>query len=67
MQAHAFTPPLRLGRPVTRWQCPLVRSELLSGASNSLIIGENTGNIAEIGPSSHAAPLKNQSIWDEIP
>ena len=24
MQAHAFTPPLRLGRPVTRWQCPLV-------------------------------------------
>ena len=28
---------------------------------------ENTGNIAEIGPSSHAEPLKNQPIWDEIP
>jgi hypothetical protein len=24
MQAHAFTPLLRLGRPVTRWQCPLL-------------------------------------------
>ena len=45
------------------WQSAANRSPVVKFPDHR----ENTGNIADIGPSSHAEPLQNQPICDEIP